>query len=124
MYNYSIPVTPGENLSLRQWRAINIAGTLAANAGASMGILQNKPDGTTDMSASLVYLGRVKFAAGGTVSAGNDLTVATSGWVIVAAAPASGNSTRLVGKSEFNVASGGIGEGIFNFMGGTLVSFD
>ncbi len=121
-YNYSIPVAAGGDLSAVQWRAINISGTLAATPALALGILLNKPDASGE-DASLVYLGRSKYAAGGAVTAGGPLTVATSGW-FVAATVASGNSTRVVGRAMHTVVSGEIGEGLFNFVNGTLVAFD
>ncbi len=122
MYNYSIPVAAGEDLSSVQWRAVNISGTLAATPALALGLLMNKPDASGE-DASLIYMGRSKFAAGGAITAGGPITVTTSGWLI-AAAVVSGGSTRVVGRAHYTVVSGGIGEGIFNFVNGTLVAFD
>lgn len=123
-YNASFPVTSGADLSSDQHKAINISGTLAVAATGTTGakgILQNKPN-AAGQDATLVYAGRAKFVAGGTIAAGGQITVSSGGW-FTAAAVASGNSTDVVGFAEVAVASGGVGFGIFNFVNQTLVAF-
>lgn len=120
-YVSTIGVPATVDLSALQWRAIAIGGTLAATSQLTIGLLANKPQSGDD--ASLNFMGRSKFAAGATILAGASLSVTNSGWLITTAV-ASGNSTLIVGKSEFAVVSGGVGNGLFNFTGGTLVAFD
>ena len=108
-YQYSIPVDAGADLSGQQYKAIAIGGTIAATSTAAMGLLQNKPENGED--AGLAYLGRSKYRAGDTVTAGGAIAVTTSGWLIACA-----SGDLAVGKSLEAVSSGGIGEGIFNFI--------
>lgn len=101
-------VLAGEDLSARQYHAINISGTLAGTVEASMGILQNKPENGEDAAAGMA--GASRFRAGGAVTAGSRLTVTTSGWVTAA-----DSGDQVVGFAPFAVASGGIGYGHFDF---------
>lgn len=102
-------VDAGEDLTERQFHAINISGTLAANAEAAMGILVNKPTADRD-DAAVALEGRIPFRAGAAVSRGDRLTVSTSGWLTTA-----DSGDQVVGLCEFGVASGGIGTGRFDF---------
>ena len=103
-----------------QYRAITIAGLLADNVSESVGILQNKPKSGED--GALRYFGQSRFQAGGAVAAGASLTIANSGYITTAAAPSSGSTTEVIGKCVVAVASGGIGQGLFNFTNRTLVT--
>lgn len=105
-YQYSIPVVAGADLSGQQYKAIAVGGTIAATNTLAMGLLQNKPKSGED--ATLAYLGRSKFRAGGAVTAGGAVKVTTSGWIV---AVASGD--LAAGKALEAVSSGGIGEGVF-----------
>ena len=102
-----ISVKAGEDLSAAQFTAIEIDGTVAATAAVTRGILQNKPK--SGENAALTVIGRSKFKAGGTIAAGNNLTIADSGFLV---ATSSGDNS--LGFSIFAVASGGITEGVFN----------
>lgn len=109
-YLESIPVKATEDLSTTQYQAINIDGTIANNNGEAIGIQQNKGVSGRDLTAG--FLGRSRYKAGDTVTAGARLTVATSGYMTVVASNELGCGTALSA-----VASGGISEGIFNFAG-------
>ncbi len=104
-----IQVDAGEDLSQRQYHAVNVSGTLAADVEAAMGILQNKPDASGE-DASALIVGPSFFRAGAAISAGDLVTVTTSGWFIV-----SDSGDQIAGKAISGVASGGIAEGRFNF---------
>lgn len=101
-------VSAGEDLSSRQYHAVNVSGTLAASAELAVGILQNKPN-ASGRDASALVAGKSFYRAGGAVTANQPLNITTSGWFAVAD---SGDQT--VGKALTAVASGGIGEGYFN----------
>jgi hypothetical protein len=95
-----------------QYKAVTIDGTIAQAGENPVGILQNKPKSGED--ASLGFMGRSRFSAGGgTIAAGADLTVANSGYMVTA-----GSGDAVFGRNISSIASGGIGEGIFNFVGG------
>jgi len=102
-----ISVKAGEDLSGAQFTAIEIDGTVANTTAVARGILQNKPK--SGENAALTVVGRSKYRAGGTVTAGAALTVAGSGFL---SASTSGDNT--LGFSIFAVASGGVTEGVFN----------
>jgi len=108
--NLSIPIVAGEDLSLAatEYHAIGIAGTIAANAGAAMGVLVNRPKLGED--ATVGVSGRFRFRAGAAVSAGGRIRVTTSGWFITAT-----SGTNACGYALSAVSSGAIGEGVFSF---------
>jgi hypothetical protein len=86
---------------------------LAANAEEASGILLNSPENTDE--ATIGIDGEMKFAAGGgSISAGDKLTVANSGWFTTA-----GSDDGVVGEAKYAVTSGSVGTGIFNFAPGT-----
>jgi hypothetical protein len=83
-------------------------GQVAANAEEASGIIINKPkDGE---AATVLYMGELKFAAGGALSAGDKITVATSGWFTTA-----GSGDAVVGECKYAVTSGSNGTGFFVF---------
>ena len=115
-YLESIPVNAGADLSDdEQYKAIAIGGTIAATGNTTIGILQNKPKSGED--ATLGYAGRSRYRAGAAVAAGGLMTVTGSGWLVTVS---SGDVS--VGKALGAVSSGGIGEGIFNFVNGLQTS--
>lgn len=83
-------------------------GKLANNGEEASGILINDPASGQD--ATLVREGESKFSAGAAVTAGDKLTVTTSGWFITAT-----SYSAVVGTAKASVTSGSIGTGIFNF---------
>lgn len=108
MYNEQIPVVATEDLSVAQYHACDVDGTLAQIGDTAIGLLQNKPESGED--ASLVYSGRSRYRAGGAITTGGRMTCAASGWVTAA-----GSGDAIVGRALSTVTSGSIGEGIFNF---------
>ena len=115
-YNEQIPVVAGADLSDdEQYKAIAVAGTIAATGATAMGLLQNKPKSGED--AALVYSGRSRYRGGAAVSAGAQLTVTTSGWLITAT-----SGTAVIGKALTAISSGSIGEGIFDFANGIIIA--
>ncbi len=107
-YKESIPVVASEDLSLSQFHACDIDGTLAQVGDTAIGILQNKPENGED--GELAYSGRSRYRAGGGVTTGGRMTCAASGWLTAA-----GSGDAIVGRALSTVTSGSIGEGIFNF---------
>lgn len=88
----------GEDLSGHQFKAVAIDGTIANNNGEAAGILQNKPK--SGERASVAMFGLVKAYAGAAISAGAQVKVTTSGWLI---AVTSGSNIVGCGKNR-NVA--------------------
>ena len=111
-YLNSVPTIAAQDLSgdTEQYHAITVGGTIAPTASTALGILQNKAKSGREATAG--YSGRSRYRAGGTVAAGNRLTVTTSGWLT-----AVGSNELGIGTALGAVGSGGIGEGIFNFAG-------
>lgn len=109
-YKECVPVNAGADLSAAQYKAVAVAGTIAASTGAAIGLLQNKPKSGEDGSAC--FLGRSRYVAGAAVAANAQLIVTTSGFLITAA-----SGTQPCGKAIGAVSSGGIGEAIINFAG-------
>lgn len=108
MSNIDLHIEAGEDLSSRQYHAVNVSGTLAASAEAAVGILQNKPNAANKDGSARAF-GKSHFRAGGAITANQPLNITTSGWFAVAD---SGDQT--VGKALTAVASGGVGFGVFN----------
>lgn len=108
MGNSLIGKPAAQDLRTHQYKAVTIGGVVAATNTAAMGIQQNKPDNTEDLS--ILIAGRSRFRAGGAVTAGGAIKVVTSGWF---EACASGD--LACGKAFEAVSSGAIGEGHFDF---------
>ena len=81
---------------------------LANNAEEASGILVSRPDNL--QHATIALAGEIKFAAGGALSAGDKITVTTSGWFTAA-----GSDDAVVGEAKSAVTSGSYGTGIFEF---------
>lgn len=107
----------GADLSSHQYLAINIAGTIAADADAAWGILQNAPQSGED--ASVKPFGRAIAKAGAAISANAALKV-QSGYLI---AIASGDNTVPCGKILSGAANSGdlITAGV-NFINATSIA--
>lgn len=104
-----ITLTAGADLSSGcQYKAIGVAGTIAANNSSAFGILRNKPKSGEFCSVSLS--GKMKAYAGGALTAGNRVKVTTSGWIV---AVASGDGS--VGKALATCTSGSLVEIIADF---------
>ena len=114
-YQDVIPVVAGADLNGvagtgAQYKAVAIGGTIASNNDNAIGLLQNKPKSGED--ASVAYQGRIKYVAGAAITAGNQVRVTTSGYMIAVL-----SGYLPVGRALETVGSGGIAEGIFNFSG-------
>lgn len=118
---FCIPIRAGADLNTgdgtgAQYKAVAVAGTIAATGTTAIGLLQNKPKNGED--AQVAYLGHMKGVAGGAVVAGARLIVTTSGYLITAVgavipcgraitAAASGATVELIGDfSATGVSSG------------------
>jgi hypothetical protein len=89
-----------------------VDGKLANNGQEASGILDDKSTPENTQFATLIVRGESKFAAGAAVSAGDSLTVTTSGWFTTAD---SMQSHAVVGEAKYAVTSGSIGTGLFDF---------
>lgn len=108
---FETTLTAGENLntSAFEYHAIALDDAKLGNNGReAAGILLNKPK--SGEALTLGYFGEMKFAAGLGLSAGNKLTVATSGWFTKAA-----SGDWVCGRCKSAVTSGSLGTGYFNF---------
>ena len=110
-YKQSIAVSAGGDLSDKQFRAVQIDGTLATTNKNAAGIVQNKPQSGDD--ANIAYLGHMKGVAGAALTVGTDVKVSSGGFLI---AVASGDSSR--GKVVTAASSGANVEVIANFASG------
>jgi len=78
----TLTISAGADLSAAQYKAVVVAGTIAANSTA-IGLLQNKP-AASGRSATVGYSGIMKAYAGAAITANSRLAVTTSGWIITA----------------------------------------
>lgn len=107
-YNSSIPAIAGQDLRGLQYKAVTVGGTIAGTTALAAGLVQNKPN--TGEDTTVAFSGRIKYTAGGAVSAGDRLTVASSGWLTAAS-----SGDAAVGQALEAISSGGIAEGAFDF---------
>ena len=108
----TIALAAGADLSAAQYKAVAVGGTIAASSAAAIGLLQNKP-GASGRGAAIAYFGHMKGYAGAAITAGAQVQVTTSGFLI--AATSLGN---CIGKAITAAASGDLFDGIFNFTTG------
>lgn len=106
----TIKITEDLSASTAQYHAIAFNDQKLANdAEEASGILIDRPE--NNQHATIALAGEIKFAAGGgTITAGDKLTVTTSGWFTTA-----GSDDAVVGEAKYTVTSGSIGTGIFEF---------
>lgn len=103
-----VGIAAGADLRGAQYKAIAVAGTVAAANSAALGILQNKPN--TGEGASIAVAGHMKGVAAAAVTAGARLKVTTSGYLTTVA---SGDGS--CGKALVAASSGSTVEFVGNF---------
>ena len=107
----SMAVVAGEDMNTEafQYHAVALDdGKIANNGLEAIGILKGKPKSGDHMQVA--YKGRIKYRAGGAITAPARVTINTSGWIT---AGASGD--YIVGRAISTVTSGSIGDGLFDF---------
>lgn len=98
-----------EDLNTHLYHAIALNDCKIANtAEEASGILLSKPE--SGEFGRLAYCGEIKFKAGGAISQGDKLTVATSGYFTTAE-----SNDAVLGEAKAAVTSGSVGTGIFEF---------
>jgi len=110
-FGFSDTITAGEDLSAsaKQYKAIELDGTLANDTDTAIGILMNKPK--SGEAAQVKMLGKMMGYAGAALAAKDLLKVTTSGYIIKCA---SGDRVAPIGKNlNAAVASGDL----FTFFG-------
>jgi hypothetical protein len=108
----TVTIAAGADLSARQYKAIAIGGTIAATSTATVGLLQNRP-AAVGRSATLGYHGQMKGYAGAAISAGAQVQVTASGYLIT-----STSNGNTIGVALTAAASGALFPGLFNFIAG------
>ncbi len=97
------------DLSTMQYKVVTVGGTISAANATAIGVLQNKPK--SGESGRVAYAGHMKAYVGAAVTAGDELTVTTSGYLITNATSVSG----IIGKCITTAASGALCEFIGDF---------
>lgn len=92
-------------------KAIAIGGTIAANNSTAIGLLKSK--GASGQQVRVAWFGEMKGVAGAAVTAGDKVSVTTSGFLITSPA-----STNPIGKALETAASGDLVRIIANFAQG------
>ena len=90
------------------FKAVAVGGTIAATNAAALGLLRSK--GKSGESVSVAYAGEMKAYAGAAITAGDRVSITTSGFTIVAV-----DSRSTVGRALETAASGDLYRGLFNF---------
>ena len=107
--NLGINFAAAEDLDTNLYFAVTIAdGLIANNVQEATGIILNKPK--TGEAVNCGVMGDLPFQAGGAITKGARLTVATSGYIT-----AVNSGDPHIGQALVAVTSGSIGRGIFNF---------
>ncbi len=75
-----LSIVAGENLSGAQYRAVEVDGTIAANSGVAIGLVQNKP--RSGEHAEVAFMGHMKGLAGDDITAAARLMITTSGYLL------------------------------------------
>jgi hypothetical protein len=105
----TIKITEDLSAAACQFHAIAFNDSkLANNPSEASGILLNKPN--TNEFATICIDGEQRFAAGAAITAGDKITVTTSGWFVSAS-----SSYGVIGEAKYSATSGSIGTGIFYF---------
>lgn len=108
-YLDSLPINATEDLSIGQYKAIDVDGTFAQANSFPIGIQQGKARSGEDATAG--FNGRSRYVVGsGSLVAGARLTVVNSGYMVTAT-----SGDVVYGRAIGAVTSGGVGEGIFDF---------
>jgi len=98
-----------EDLNTHLYIAIALNDRRVANsAEEASGILISKPK--SGEFGTLAYNGELKFKAGAAITAGDKLTVTTSGYFTTA-----GSNEAVLGEAVRTVTSGSVGTGLFSF---------
>lgn len=106
----SIAIAAGADLRTFQYKIVAVDGTLAATNAVALGVLRNKPN--TNEFADVAYQGHMKaYVGGGSIAAGDQLAVTTSGYLIKNVTSTSG----IVGRAITAAASGSLCEFIGDF---------
>ena len=104
---FKMTIVTAADFSNKKYRAIGMNGAHGNNSETAAGIcLENMTEIGGHMPVG--YIGEMKFKAGGSISVGDRLTVISNGSF-------SQMNSGGVGWSKVDIASGGIGTGIFNF---------
>ena len=101
----TLTVTAGQDLRTHMFKAVSLAGTVAATTAAAVGLLRNKAN--NGEHATLAYKGIMKGYAGAAINSGALVGVTTSGFLITV------TGSAYVGKC---LATAGSGD-IFPFVG-------
>ncbi len=109
----TLTVTAGQDLTGHLFKAVTLAGTVAATTASAQGILRNKA-GNGD-HATLAYAGRMKAYVGAAVNSGAQLGVTTSGFLITV------TGSAYVGVALASASSGALIPFVGNFQMGLVV---
>lgn len=108
--NMKLAIAAGADLSTFQYKIVAIDGTLAATNAVAAGVLLNKPKITE--GAQIAFQGHMKaYVGGGSIAAGDQLAVTTSGYLIKNVTSTSG----IVGRAVKAATSGSLCEFIGDF---------
>jgi len=106
----TIAIAATVDMSTFQYKIAAIDGTLAATNAVACGVLLNKPK--SGEAASIAFSGHMKaYVGGGSIAAGDQLAVTTSGYLIKNVTSTSG----IVGRAIKAATSGSLCEFIGDF---------
>lgn len=106
----TIAIAATVDMSAFQYKIAAVDGTLAQSNAVALGVLINKPK--SGEFADIAYAGHMKaYVGGGSIAAGDQLAVTTSGYLIKNVTSTSG----IVGKAITAAASGSLCEFVGDF---------
>ena len=105
-FQHAVTATINLDNSIAQYVAVSPDGGIATTGKTTSGILQGKA--RIGESMAVLSVGFSKFRAASGLSAGDRLTITTSGWMLKA-----DSGYHIVGRCLANVTSGSVGSGVF-----------
>ena len=109
----------GADLSTKQFYGVKFNADrqvilAAAATDVCCGILLNKPDNSTLLTAEVLIIGKVKIVAGETIAAGNQIRIHSDGKAMVFA-PDTDTTAYCVGQCSLGGVSGDLIEALVSF---------
>lgn len=93
-------IKAGQDLSSHRYKAVNLAGTVAATTADAKGVVRNAPQSGDHVE--LVYKGEFKVLVGAAVNSGAQVGVTTSGFFITV------TGSAYVGVAKASASSGAL----------------
>lgn len=109
----TLTIKAGQDLNTHRYKAVTLAGTVAATTATARGIVRNAPKNGDH--AEVIYKGVCKVLVGAAVVSGAQIGVTTSGFHITV------TGSAYVGRALASAASGALCEAVVDYNMGLVV---